>query len=180
MSQESSRSLYVVAAAIAALAALVLTAIQVTNPTFDNEFTTAVDWANEITATVMIAAALVAMWGMIEEGIAPRGGGRLFIVGWGLLLIGFLPGFVLGYSPAWFVVVGLPGNLLAFIGMTLCAVYSWRNRMLPRVIAFLLPFSILIGVGAAEFGGSIVLVVVWGAVAMRLSRPAVEPAPVVG
>jgi hypothetical protein len=178
MRQESGNRLYVAAAAIAAVAALVNTVIQITNPTFDAEFTNAVDWANEISGTLMIAAALVAMWGMIQEGIAPRVGGLVFILGWSLLLLGFLPGFVLGHSPDWFVILGLPGNMLALIGMTMCAVYSWRSRTLPRVIAALLPLSVLIGVGVAEFGGSIVLVIIWGAIAMRLSQPADQPASV--
>jgi hypothetical protein len=178
MSQGSRRRYYVVAAAIAAAAALVNTVIQVTNPTFDSEFTTAVDWANEISATLMVAAALVAMWGLITEGIAPRVGGRIFMVGWGLLLIGLLPGFALGHSPEWFVVVGLPGNLLALVGMTMCAVYSWQHRTLPRPIAVLLPLSVLVGVGVAEWGGSIVIVIVWAAIAMRLSESAARPAPV--
>ena len=163
--------LYVAAAAIAAVAALVLTVIQVTNPTFDSEFTGAVDWANEISFSLLAAASLVAMWGMITESIAPRVGGLMFIGGWGLLLIGLLPGFALGYSPGWFAVVGLPGNLIALIGLTLCAVYSWRRRTLPRVIAVLLPLSVLLGVGAAEVGGSIVTAVVWGAISFRLAEP---------
>jgi hypothetical protein len=175
--QESRGRLDVAAAAVATVSALVLTVIQVTNPTFDSEFTNAVDWANEIGATLMVAAAVLAMWGMINQRIAPRAGGLIFIAGWVLLLIGLLPGFVLGYSPDWFVVVGLPGNLLALIGMTMVAVHAWRHRTLPRVIAVLLPLSILIGVGAAEFGGTIVTAIVWGTIALRLSESITSPAP---
>lgn len=178
MNRQSRPTLYVAAAAIAAVAAMVLTVIQVTNPTFDSEFTGSVDWANEISFTLLVAASLVAMWGMIREGIAPRVGGLIFIGGWGLLLIGLLPGFVLGYSPEWFAVAGIPGNLLALIGLTLSAVHIWRSRTLPRVIAVLLPLSVLIGVGAAEFGGSIVTAVVWGAIAIRLAESVAQPAVV--
>jgi hypothetical protein len=176
MNQESRGRLYVAAAAIAAVAGVVGTVIQLTNPTFDSEFTTTVDWVNEVTFTLFIAASMVAMWGMVREQIASRVGGMVFIAGQGLLLAGMLPGFALGYSPDWFVVVGLPGNLLALIGMTLIAVYSWRRRTLPRVIAVLLPLSVLIGIGAAEFGGGIVIAIVWGAIAMRLSESTTEVA----
>lgn len=176
MNQESRGRLYVAAAAIAAVAGVVGTVIQLTNPTFDSEFTTTVDWVNEVTFTLFIAASMVAMWGMVREQIASRVGGMVFIAGQGLLLAGMLPGFALGYSPDWFVVVGLPGNLLALIGMTLIAVYSWRRRTLPRVIAALLPLSVLIGIGAAEFGGGVVTAIVWGAIAMRLSESTTEVA----
>jgi hypothetical protein len=176
MSRESKAGVYVVAAVISAAAALVLTVIQVTNPTFDNEITTPIDWANEIGATVMLAATLVAMWGMIKAGIAPRVGGLIFIAGFGLLLLGILPVYALGYSPDWFWFFGLSGLLLALVGITLCAVYSWRHRTLPRIIVVLLPFSILIGFGLAEFGGGIVHVIVWGAIALRLSQPAEQSA----
>jgi hypothetical protein len=176
MDQESRSRLYVAAAAIAAVAGLVGIVIQLTNPTFDSEFTTTVDWVNEVTFTHFITASMVAMWGMVREQIASRVGGMVFISGQGLLLAGMLPGFALGYSPDWFVVVGLPGNLLALIGMTLIAVYSWRRRTLPRVIAVLLPLSVLIGIGVAEFGGGVVIAIVWGAIAMRLSESTTEVA----
>jgi hypothetical protein len=45
------------------------------------------------------------------------------------------------------------------------------------VIAALLPFSILIGVGLGEFGGTIVIAIVWGAIALRLSQPVRHPMP---
>ncbi|HEX6301492.1 MAG TPA: hypothetical protein VF148_13590 [Acidimicrobiia bacterium] len=170
---------YIAAAAVAVLAALVSMGLQLTNPRFDSELTTAVDWAKEISLTLFIGATIVAMLGLVSYRVVPRVGGSAFLVGQSLILVGLLAGLLLGHAPDWFFVVGGPGNLLAFIGMMVVAVYAWRHRTLPRVIAVLMPLSVLFGVGVAEFGGGIVTAVVCAGVGIRLSAYSKSVKPVV-
>lgn len=163
------------AAVIASVAAVVNSVIQLTNPTFDSEFTSAVDWANELSFTLLVAASMVAMWGLVVTEFAPRRGGITFVTGQAILLAGLLPGFVLGHAPEWFAAAGLPGNLVALVGAVIVAVYAWRHATLGRVTAVLLPLSVLVGVGIAEHGGGLVAATVWGTVALRLAAPVSEP-----
>ena len=41
-------------------------------------------------------------------------------------------------DPEWFVVLGLPGNLLASIGFIMAALVGWRSRRIPGWAALLL------------------------------------------
>ena len=52
---------------------------------------------------------------------------------------------------------------------------AWRQGTVPRVAVPLMPLSVLVGVGLAEFGGS-VLAAAWWAVAGTLLAPGISAA----
>ena len=155
---------------LAALCYLVLTGIQVTNPAFDDELTTVVDYVNDgsfLAAMVLSVICLVGARGRLRWPATPV---ILAGVGQSLVSLGVAAGLVTGTSPDWFALVGLPGNLLAFVGYLWLGVWAWRHRAVPRWAAALLWFAIPVGVGVAEFGGSIVLALAWCGIGAQLLR----------
>ena len=93
-------------------------------------------------------------------GISRRAFG-LVAVGELLVFVGVLVGLVTGTSPSWFAAVGLPGNLLAFLGLALIGRHAWRTRAFPRWLAVLFFLAVPIGIGIAEFGGTIIPATLW-------------------
>ena len=158
------------AAAVAAAAFLANACIQIVSPHFDPHIAGTRDWVNEITFTIAIAAALVAVLGLAAAGVVGRRPALLAGLGFALLLGGLLPEYPGGESPVWFAAVGIPGNLLCLAGLAWAAVGAWRNGTVPRGIVPLMPLSVLVGVGLAEFGGGLVAAAWWACAAALLLR----------
>jgi hypothetical protein len=154
---------------LGAAAYLVLTGIQITNPTFDDYLTTTVDYVNDGSFFAGLLLSLGGLWGLRRWG-APLAAVVIAGVGQVLVAFGVSVALVTGVSPDWFVVVGLPGNLIAWIGLIWLGVWAWRRRATPRWVAVLMMLSVPIGVGVAEQGGSIVTAVLWCAVGAQLLR----------
>jgi hypothetical protein len=156
----------------AAVAYFVLTGIQIVNPTFDSQLTTAIDYWNDGSFFAGLTLSLVTLAGLRRLG-APRPAVTLGIVGQAMVALGVGIGLATGASPDWAGLLLMPGNLVAWIGLAWLAVWVWRRRALPRWIAPLLFLSVPLGVGMAEQGGSIVTAVLWLAVGAQLLRPRV-------
>jgi len=149
------------ASALAAAAFLINAGIQLASPHFDPHISGGRDWANEVTFTIAVAAALVGVLGLARSRIIERRPAFVTALGFALLLIGLLPEFATGESPAWFAAVGVPGNLLCLTGLAWAAVGAWRMGTVPRLAVPLMPLSVLVGVGLAEFGGAIIAAAWW-------------------
>jgi uncharacterized delta-60 repeat protein len=93
-------------------------------------------------------------------GISRRAFG-LVALGELLVFVGVLVGLVTGASPSWFVAVGLPGNLLAFLGLALIGRHAWRTRAFPRWLAVLFFLAVPLGIGIAEYGGVLIPAALW-------------------
>jgi hypothetical protein len=166
---------------LAALAYLGLAAIQIPHGAFDDQLTTTIDYLNDGT---FAAALLLSVAGIVALGAAiaaPRTAIILAALGQLLVFSGVVAGLASGESPSWFAAVGVPGNLLALIGMTMLAWHAWRTRALPAWLAVLMVLAVPVGVGVAEYGGSILPGLLWLIVGARLvrrtSRPSREPKP---
>jgi hypothetical protein len=158
---------------VAAVAYFVLTGIQIVNPTFDSQLTTAIDYWNDGSFFAGLTLTLVTLVGLRRGLAAPLPAVILGVVGQAMVALGVGIGLATGASPDWAGLVLMPGNLLAWIGLTWLAVWVWRRRALPRWISPLLFLSVPLGVGLAEQGGSIVTAVLWLAVGAQLLRPRV-------
>jgi hypothetical protein len=155
---------------LAALAYLGVAAIQIPHGPFDEELTTTIDYLND---GAFAAALLLSVVGILALGAAtaaPRAATALAALGQLLVFSGVVAGLSAGESPSWFAAVGLPGNLLAFVGMAMLARHAWRTRALPAWLAVLMVLAVPVGVGVAEYGGSIVPALVWLTVGARLRR----------
>lgn len=159
----------------AAVAYLGLAAIQIPHGPFDDQLTTTIDYLNDGT---FAAALLLSVVGILALGAviaAPRTAIVLAALGQLLVCSGVAAGLASGESPSWFAAVGVPGNLLALIGMTMLAWHAWRTKALPAWLAVLMVLAVPVGVGVAEYGGSIVPGLAWLIVGARLlhgtSRP---------
>jgi hypothetical protein len=78
-----------------------------------------------------------------------------------LVFVGVLAGLVTGASPSWFAAVGLPGNLLAFLGLALIGRHAWRTRAFPRWLAVLFFLAVPLGIGIFEYGGGLIVAALW-------------------
>ena len=157
------------ASALAAAAFLINAGIQLASPHFDPHISGGKDWANEVTFTIAVAAALVGVLGLARSRIIERRPAFVTALGFALLLIGLLPEYATGESPAWFAAVGIPGNLLCLIGLAWAAAGAWRTGTVPRLAVPLMPLSVLVGVGLAEFGGAIIAAAWWTVAASLLA-----------
>ena len=155
------------AAAAAQLAAF---AIHVTHGTFDDQLTSTVDYLNDISFTVALLGGALCLLGLRRSFAAPKVPVALAVTGSCLVAVGVIAGLMTGESPAWFAAVGVPGNLLYLVGTVALAVWAWRSRSLPRLCA--LGFALLVPVGLilAEFGGTLLPVVLWSYLGLRLLR----------
>lgn len=158
------------ASALAAAAFLVNAAIQAASPSFDPQISGARDWVNEVTFTIAVAGALVGVLGLARAGVVERRPAYVAGLGFTLLLIGLLPEYATGESPGWFAAVGAPGNLLCLAGLGWAAVGAWTARTVPRAAVPLMPLSVLVGVGLAEFGGAVLAAAWWATAATLLAR----------
>lgn len=160
------------AGAVAALAWAVLAAIQMANPTFDDQLTTTVDYLNDATFTAALAATAVAADALLRIGAPPAWAVRMVQFGYLLVAAGVSVGLILGHSPSWFAAVGVPGNLVAIIGLVAAGIHGLRRRSLPRPVAALAIPTGLFTVLFSEFGSSLLACVFWLIVVLRSDRGA--------
>ena len=159
------------AAVLGGFAWLVLSVVQATNLIFDEILDSPIDYVNDGTFTVALVCTAVAMIGLKTAGVAPRPAALLAAGGYLLIAVGVIAGLVLGYSPDWFAIVGLPGNLLAIIGMIWLGVAIIRHRPLPIWVGVLAIFAGLFAVVMSELGTSIFAAVFWLYIGARLLAP---------
>lgn len=157
------------AGVVAALAWAGAAIIGLTNPTFDDQLTTTIDYVNDATFTVALVATAIAALHLLELGAASKPL-RMVQVGYLLVAVGVVAGLVLGHSPSWFAAVGVPGNLIALIGMVWVGVHGLVRRSLPRHLAVLAIPTGLLSVLGAEFGTSLIATAFWLLVAGTESR----------
>jgi hypothetical protein len=153
---------------LAAVAYFGLAAIQIPHGPFDDQLTTTIDYLNDGS---FAAALLLSVGGIVALGAAiaaPRSAIALAAIGQLLVFSGVVAGLASGQSPSWFAAVGVPGNLLALIGMAMLAWHAWRTKALPGWLAALMVLVVPVGVGVAEYGGSVVPGLVWLVVGARL------------
>ena len=105
--------------------------------------------------TIAAAAALRPALGISRRALGLVALGEL------LVFAGVLVGLVTGASPSWFAVVGLPGNLLAFLGLALIGRHAWRTRAFPRWLAVLFFLAVPLGIGIFEYGGGLIAAALW-------------------
>jgi hypothetical protein len=104
-----------------------------------------------------IAAVLVSR----RRGDLPGTGPLLVAVGYGLLVVGVAAGLALREDPDWFVVLGLPGNLLAGIGFVVAALAGWRAKRIPGWAAVLLAVGGFVAILGSEFGTTVLIGCFW-------------------
>lgn len=160
------------AAILAGLGWLVIGVVQATNPTFDGVLNSPIDYVNDGTFAVTLICTAAAVIGVHLAGIAPRPAALLVATGYLLVAVGVIPALVLGYSPDWFVVVGLPGNLLAIIGMVWLGVAIIRRRPLPIWAGVLAILAGLFAVVMSELGTSVIAAAFWLYIGAHLLSPA--------
>ena len=75
-----------------------------------------------------------------------------------------------GASPGWFAAVGVPGNLLALVGMVWLGVAALRRRTLPIWAGVLAILAGLLAVALSEYGTSALAGAFWLYAGARLAR----------
>jgi hypothetical protein len=104
-----------------------------------------------------IAAVLVSR----RLGDLPGKGPLLVALGYGLLVVGVAAGLATREDPEWFVVLGLPGNLLGGIGFIMAAVAGWRATRIPGWAALLLGAGGFVAILGAELGTTVLIGCYW-------------------
>lgn len=170
MSPFSSR-----AAAVCGAAYLLLAAVLVAGPPYGDELTTS-NYVSDAAFVVALLAGIPALLGLAAA-LGDRRAGIVAACGGAIVAIGVGVEIALGHEPSWFVVAGVPGNVLAFAGTALLAVRAQRTRALPPALVVLLALSVPIGVGLGGIGGSVVPAAFWLVVGVRGVRAA--PAAIV-
>ncbi len=162
------------AALLAAVSYLVLAGIQLTNPPFEGVLTTPADYANDASFLAAMLFSVATVVGLGRHLNASLPAVLLASVGQILVSIGVGVGLVTGVDPDWFVFLGLPGNLIAWVGYAWLGVWAWRRRAMPRWVAALLIVSVPVTLVLADLGGSAVTALLWCGVGVQLlRRPAV-------
>jgi hypothetical protein len=162
------------AAVLAAVSYFVLAGIQLTNPPFEGDFTTPADYANDaafLAGMLFSVATLVGLRRHLDASLP-----AVLLAGSGQILVSIGVGVALvtGADPEWFVFLGLPGNLLAWIGYAWLGLWAWRRRALPRWVAVLLIVSVPVTLVLADLGGSALTALLWCGIGVQLLR---RPAP---
>src|SRR5262249_40033282 len=101
------------------------------------------------------------LWGLRKAYAAPLVAVVLASVGQAAVAAGVLSGLITGVSPDWWPLVGMPGNLMACVGMIWLGVWAWRARAVSRWVVPMFVLTLPVGVGLAEFGGSIITAALW-------------------
>ena len=67
--------------------------------------------------------------------------------------------------------LGLPGNLLAWVGFIWLGIWAWRSRALPRWVAVLMLVSVpQVTLVLADLGGSALTGALWCGIGVQLLR----------
>lgn len=152
---------------VAAAAWTLLAVVQLTNPTFDDQLTSAIDYVNDSTFTLALITSAIAGNALHLIGRPRVVPVRLMQLGYVLVAVGVGVGLALGHSPSWFAAVGVPGNLLAIVGMVWLGIHGLARRSLPWWLAGLAIPTGLLTVLFAEFGTSLLAAGFWLLVVTR-------------
>jgi hypothetical protein len=143
------------------------------------DYETASGLAREALMLALLLFSVAAVLVGRRRGDLPGKGPLLVAVGYGLLVVGVAAGLALREDPEWFVVLGLPGNLLAGIGFVVAALAGWRARRIPGWAAALLGVGGLVAILGSEFGSTVLVGCFWlwyarwiGRDAARVGTPA--------
>ncbi len=123
--------------------------------------------AREVAFFAYLVGSIVALSSARRARVATTRATQLIIVGYALVAFGVAAGFVLRDDPDWFVVVGIPGNLLAIIGWITLGITSTKQRLLPRWAAILGAVGGVFAVLFAEFGSGVLIGSFWLYLAFR-------------
>lgn len=123
--------------------------------------------AREVAFFAYLVSSIVALSSARHARVATTRAVRVISVGYALVAFGVAAGFVLRDDPDWFVVVGLPGNLLAIIGWIMLGVMSTKQRLLPRWAAILGAVGGVFAVLFTEFGSGVLIGSFWLYLAFR-------------
>ena len=159
-----------VTALLAAVAYLVLAGIQLTNPPFDGTLTSPIDYANDASFMAGMLFTIATLIGLRKHCGASKGAVIIATVGLAMVSAGVSVALVTGSDPEWFVVLGLPGNLLAWAGHIWLGVWAWRRRALPRWVAALLFVVVPVTLLLADLGGGILAGMLWCGIGAHLLR----------
>jgi hypothetical protein len=160
------------AALLAAVSYLVLAGIQLTNPPFDGVLTTPADYANDASFLAGMLFSIATVIGLRRHLDATLPAVLVAVIGQGLVSIGVGVALVTGTDPDWFVFLGLPGNLLAWVGYIWLGIWAWRSRALPRWVAVLMAVSVPVTLVLADLGGGIITGALWCGIGVQLLRRA--------
>lgn len=148
-----------IAAGLAAITMALTLVLTPGSPTADYE--TASGLAHEALMLLYLSLSIAAVLVSRRLGDLPGRGPLLVAVGYGLLVLGVGAGLALREDPEWFVVLGLPGNLLASIGFIVSALAGWRSRRIPGWAALLLGVGGFFAILASEFGTTVLIGCYW-------------------
>lgn len=121
----------------------------------------------EVAFFVYLVGSIVALSSARHAKVVVVRAARMTSIGYALVAFGVAAGFVLRDDPEWFVVVGIPGNLLAIIGWIFLGITSSRQRLLPRWAAILGAVGGVFAVLFAEFGSGVLIGSFWLYLAYR-------------
>ena len=157
-------------ALLAAVSYFVLAGIQLTNPPFEGDFNTPADYANDASFLAAMLFSVATVVGLRRHFKATRPAVVLAALGQILVSVGVGYALVTGADPDWFVYLGLPGNLLAWVGFIWLGVWAWRSRALPRWVAVLMFVSVPVTLVLADLGGGALTGALWCGVGVQLLR----------
>lgn len=123
--------------------------------------------AREVAFFAYLVSSIVALSSARHANLATTRAVRMISVGYALVAFGVAAGFVLRDDPDLFVVVGIPGNLLAIIGWITLGVTSTKQRLLPRWAAILGAAGGVFAVLFTEFGSGVLIGSFWLYLAFR-------------
>ena len=108
--------------------------------------------------------------GLRQHRDAGRGAVAVGTIGLALVSAGVSVALLTGTDPEWFVLLRLPGNLLAWAGHVWLGVWAWRRRALPRWTAAVLFVVVPVTLLLADLGGGILAGILWCGVGAHLLR----------
>lgn len=117
--------------------------------------------SREVAFFAYLVSSIVALSSARNAGIATTRATRMIGVEYTVVAFDGAAGFALRDDPDWFVVVGIPGNLLAIIGWITLGLTSTKQHLLPRWAAILGGVGGVFAVLFAEFGSGVLIGSFW-------------------
>jgi len=162
----------------AGITAIAMAVYQVATPGAPSaDFDSVLDWAREALFLTYLVTSMAAITVARRAGLAPRAAYLLITLGYGAIAAGVIAGMIARDDPAWFFVVGGPGNLAAAIGFVIFAVHLRRRVGFPLWSAVLCGVGGVLAVLMSELGTSVLIGAFWLFLAGRLGNLAGESDP---